>query len=240
LADFTKRRHITFPLLSDSGSVVIKRYGIFNTTIPESSRQAYGIPFPGTFLLDPRGVVTSRFFEEAYEERNSVGSVLAHIGGGIDVPATKITSPQIQMTSYVTDQTVASGTHFSLVLDITPGPRVHIYAPGVAGYKPIALTIQPQPGLLIRGVQYPQPEDYYFQPLNEHVQVFQRPFRVVQDLGIDPSPNGELALKGVPKLAIAGTLAYQACDDKVCFPPQSIALTWSVRLRDLDLERTTR
>jgi peroxiredoxin len=39
LADFSKRRGITFPLLSDPGSATIKRYGIFNTTIPESNTQ---------------------------------------------------------------------------------------------------------------------------------------------------------------------------------------------------------
>ncbi len=37
LADFTTRRQITFPLLSDSGSVLIKRYGILNTTVPETN-----------------------------------------------------------------------------------------------------------------------------------------------------------------------------------------------------------
>jgi len=37
---------LTFPLLSDAGSVLIKRYGILNTTVPESNQQSYGIPFP--------------------------------------------------------------------------------------------------------------------------------------------------------------------------------------------------
>ena len=237
LADFTKRRHITYPLLSDEGSVVIKRYGILNTTVPESSRQAYGIPFPGTFVVNPQGVVTSRFFEPAYEERNSVGSMLVRLGEGIDVPATKISSAQIQITSYATDQTVALGTHFSLVLDIAPGPLMHVYAPGVVGYKPIVLTIQSQPGLLIRDAQYPKPEDYLFQPLNEHVAVYQRPFRVIQDVAVDASAQGELALKDASTLMIAGTLSYQACDDKICYAPQSTPLSWTVHLRQLDRER---
>jgi peroxiredoxin len=196
LADFSKRRHITYPLLSDAGSVVIRRYGILNTTVPESSRQAYGIPFPGTFILNPQGVVTARFFEQAYEERNSVGSLLVRLGEGIDVPATKISSPQIQITSYATDQTVALGTHFSLVLDITPGPLMHVYAPGVVGYKAIGLTIRAQPGMLIREARYPKPEDYFFQPLNEHVAVYQRPFRVVQDLAVDASAGGRVGAEG--------------------------------------------
>ena len=62
LADFSRRRGITFPLLSDPGSATIKRYGILNTTVPETNQQSYGIPFPGTFMLNTQGVVTSRFF----------------------------------------------------------------------------------------------------------------------------------------------------------------------------------
>src|SRR6266540_4580597 len=118
LADFSKRRGITFPLLSDPGSATIKRYGILNTTVPETNQQSYGIPFPGTFMLNAQGVVTSRFFEQAYQERSTVGSILAHLGNNGGVPATKVSSPQIDIASFVTDSIVAPGTHFSIVLDI--------------------------------------------------------------------------------------------------------------------------
>ena len=237
LADFSKRRGITFPLLSDPGSATIKRYGILNTTVPETNQQSYGIPFPGTFMLNTQGVVTSRFFEQAYQERSTVGSILARLGNTVDVQATTLSSPQLEMTSFATDSTVAPGTQFSLVLDVRPARGVHVYAPGVTGYKPIAFSVQPQPGLLTRGAQYPSSEDYYFKPLNEHVQVYQRPFRIVQDVLIDPSPQAQAALKDVSSLTIKGVLNYQACDDKLCFTPQSVPLTWTVTLRQLDRER---
>ncbi len=237
LADFSKRRGITFPLLSDPGSATIKRYGILNTTVPETNQQNYGIPFPGTFMLNVQGVVTSRFFEQAYQERSTVGSIMARLGNKVDVQATTLSSPQLEMTSFATDSTVAPGTQFSLVLDLRPARGVHVYAPGVTGYKPIALSVQPQPGLLTRGAQYPSAEDYHFKPLNEHVQVYQRPFRIVQDVLIDPSPQAQAALKDVSSLTIKGVLNYQACDDKLCFTPQSVPLTWTVSLRQLDRER---
>jgi peroxiredoxin len=69
MADFSRRRGVTFPLLSDPGSQTIKAYGILNTTVAAGTSN-YGIPFPGTFLIDRTGKVTSRFFEEAYQERN--------------------------------------------------------------------------------------------------------------------------------------------------------------------------
>ena len=58
LADFSRRRGITFPLLSDPGSATIKRYGILNTTVPETNQQSYGIPLisvrPATYGIARR------------------------------------------------------------------------------------------------------------------------------------------------------------------------------------------
>ena len=237
LTDFSNRRGVTFTLLSDPGSATIKRYGILNTTVPETNQQSYGIPFPGTFMLNTQGVVTSRFFEQAYQERSTVGSIMAKLGNKVQVQATTLSSPQLEMTSFATDNTVAPGTQFSLVLDLRPARGIHVYAPGVTGYRPIALSVEAQPGLVTRRAQYPQSEDYHFKPLNEHVQVYQRPFRIVQDVLIDPSPQGLAALKDVSSVKIKGVLNYQACDDKLCFTPQSVPLTWTVSLRPLDRER---
>ena len=224
LADFSKRRGITFPLLSDPASATIKRYGILNTTVPETNQQSYGIPFPGTFMLNTQGVVTSRFFEQAYQERSTVGSIMVRLGNSVDVQATRLSSPQLELTSFATDSTVAPGTQFSLVLDVRPARGVHVYAPGVTGYKPISLSVEAQPGLVTRDAQYPQSEEYHFKPLNEHVQVYQRPFRIVQDLLIDASAQAQAALKGASSMTIKGVLRYQACDDKLCFTPQSVEL----------------
>ena len=104
LADFSQRRGIVFPLLSDSGSATIKRYGIFNTTVVDTANFTYGIPFPGTFIVDRNGLVTSRVFEAAYQERDTISSVMVRLGGQIDAPATKIAASHLQLTTYATDQ----------------------------------------------------------------------------------------------------------------------------------------
>ena len=239
LADFANRRNITFPLLSDVGSKVIRGYGILNTTVPPSDDQ-YGIPFPGTFYLDPGGVVTSRVFESAYQERDTIASMMVRLGRGFATTGTKVTASHLELTAWLTDQIVAPGTHFSLVIDVKPAKRVHVYAPGVAGYRPIALRLESQPGVMVRATQFPSAEDFYFKPLNEHVPVYQKPFRVVQDVAIDASVEGLRALSGRDHVTIRGTLDYQACDDKVCFIPQSVPLSWTVGLKALDRERVRR
>ena len=236
LADFAARRGITFPLLSDEGSAVIRAYGILNTGVP-TTNATYGIPHPGTFILNAKGEVTSRFFESAYQERNTMTSVLVKLGSKIDVRATKMSAPHLTVTTYLTDRVAAPGTRFAVVLDVVPGSRVHVYAPGVTGYIPIALAVEGQPGLLTRATQFPKPDDYFFKPLNEHVPVYQRPFRIVEDLAIDPSPPAVAALKDRTEMSLRGALTYQACDDQVCFTPQSLPITWTIGLRALDRDR---
>ena len=100
------------------------------------------------------------------------------------------------------------------------------------------LTLDPQPGVAGRGPRSsPTSEDYFFKPLNEHVPVYQRPFRIVQDVMLDPSREGRAALKDVTTLTIKGRFEYQACDDKVCFTPQSMPLSWTIGVKPLDRER---
>jgi hypothetical protein len=236
LAEFAKRRGITFPLLSDAGSAIIRQYGLLNTAVAASSPQ-YGVPFPGTFIVDAKGTVTSRHFETAYQERDTITSILVKRGANLELPATTIRATHISLTTYATDRVAAPGTHFSVVMDVVPGPKIHVYAPGVTGYKPIAIEVHPQPGLVVRGAQFPKAGDYFFKPLNEHVAVYQKPFRIVQDLEIDPSPQAAAALKHRTEMTITGSLTYQACDDKVCFTPQSLPLAWTIGLRGLDRER---
>lgn len=236
LANFSARRGITFPLLSDPGSETIKRYGLLNTTI-DRNNPLYGYPFPGTFIVDRQGVVTSRVFEEAYQERDTVSSILVRLGDQIAVHATRVAGAHVTVISYATDDVAAQGTHLSLVLDVTPGPRVHVYAPGASEYKPVAITVQPQPALALKAPQYPKSEDYFFKPLNEHVPVYQHPFRIVQDVTLDPSMEGTAALKDVTSLTVTGRFDYQACDDRVCFTPQSLPLAWTIGVKPLDRER---
>jgi hypothetical protein len=41
-----------------------------------------------------------------------------------------------------------------------------------------------------------------------------------------------------PKLELRGTLEYEACSDRVCFPPATLDLAWTVKLSPLDRERS--
>ena len=236
LADFSKRREIAFPLLSDPGSSTIKSYGILNTTVEENS-SSYGIPFPGTLVIDREGLVTARFFEEGYRERTTVSSILLDLGGEGDTTANRITTDHLEITTYASDEVVAPGHLFSIVFDVELRARMHVYAPGAKGYRIISFNLEPNPLLVTRSMQYPPSEIYFFEPLNERVPVFQKPFRLMQKMAVSTSREIRAALAETGSVTIKGTLDYQACDDRICFNPKSIPVSYTVKLRPLDTER---
>ena len=235
LAAFSKQRGITFPLLSDAGSATIKTFGILNTA--GQGAQA-GIPHPGTFLLDRPGRVTSRFFEAAYTDRSTVSSMMVRLGTAAPpVAATKISSGQLDMTTFASDEEVAPGNHFSLVVDVTPRPGMHVYAPGATSYRVVSISVAAQPFVQLRPTVYPPSEIYFFEPLNERVPVYQKPFRLVQDVLLEATPEAQKALQGRESLALTGTVDYQACDDKICYNPVSVPVSWTLKLKPLIRER---
>jgi peroxiredoxin Q/BCP len=239
MADFSRRRGITVPLLSDPGSKTIKAFGILNTTVADGTPN-YGIPFPGTFLVDRQGRVTYRFFEEAYQERNTVSTILLRLGQS-DAPTAvaRIATDQLEVTTYLSDQVVAPGSLFSLVFDIRAKTGIHVYAPGATGYRVIGFTPEANPLLQPRPLSYPASEIYHFKPLDERVPVFQRRFVLTQTMALKATQEARAALAGVSSMTIKGTLDYQACDDRVCFNPRSLPVSHTVQIRQLDTERAT-
>ena len=261
LAAFSRQRGITFPLLSDVGSETIKRYGILNTVAMElagpnakdpaladdirkyvsvggpNARQA-GIAFPGTFILDRDGRVKSRFFEDFYIERNTASSIIARIGAkGEAVAGAQVSTEHLQIKTYPSDAAVAPGNRFAIAFDVTPRPRMHVYAPGASSYRIITVKISPQPFLRVLPLKYPASQIYFFKPLNERVPVYEKPFTLVQEMILEGQPEAQAAFRGKESVTITGTLDYQACDDRVCFNPASVPLSWTLSLRPIVFER---
>lgn len=257
LADYTRRHGIAFPLLADAGSATIRRYGILNTvveealgpngkdpavradlaiyaTVNEPSERLRGIPFPGTFIVDRQGRVTSRFFEDYYWERTTSSNILLRLGAGSPpVQATQVSTDHLDLRTYASDAAAALGTRFTLALDITPKRGMHVYAPGASNYRVIGVNITPQPHVRTSPLRYPASEIYHFVPLNERVPVYQKPFTLLMDVVPEATAEARKAFAGRNELVISGTLEYQACDDKICYNPVSLPLTWTVAMQGL-------
>ena len=266
LSDFATRRGITFPLLADDDSFVIGDYGILNTVAAEgvgdnaddpdvqadvaryvsvfgASQMIVGTPYPGTFMIGSDSKVTSRFFEEFYRERNTTTNVMLKLGVGLSpIAAVQGETAHLKFTAYPSNTTVTVGTRFSLALDVEPGPNMHVYAPGAEekGYRVIGFNLDQPEIARIEPVAYPESEIYYFEPLDERVPVYQRPFTILQEVVMDADAQAEEIMSNLDALTLTGTLDYQACDDAICFLPQSIPVSFTVDLDMPDRQRANR
>ena len=266
LSDFAQRRGISFPLLSDDDSAVITEFGILNTVAAEAvgpnkddpnvvadarqyvsvfgaSQMIVGTPFPGTFMLDAQGRVTSRFFEEFYRERNTTANVMLKLGAGLSpIAAIEGSTAHMNITAYPSNPNLTVGTKFSLAVDIEPNEGIHLYAPGAEamGYRVIGLTIDPVPHIRFEPVEFPASEIYHFEPLDERVPVYQQPFTLLQEAVVSGEPEAEEALKELDAVTLSGTLNYQACDDKLCFDPVAVPLSFTLDVETLDRQRVNR
>jgi hypothetical protein len=233
LKKFADSRRITYPLISDAGSAIIKRFGILNAQ-QEPGTRSFGIPHPGTFIVDRKGVVTARFLEEAYQERYTAAAILAAQGENPGGAAFSAETTHLGITAAISDTSVAPGERISIVATVTPRSRMHVYAPGKHDYRVVRLSVDPQPWLRAHDTRYTPSEIYHFKPLNERVEVYSKPFRLIQDVTILATPDVQKALATMPTVTIAGALEYQACDDKICYNPARVSFTFTVAVKALD------
>ena len=241
IRSFTEARGIEFPVLSDFGSEVIRRYDILNREMEPDSRvrdiELYGVPYPGTFVLDGSGRVVERFFEQRYQERFTASSIALKLGDPIEGLArdgVQVETNHLGVLAYSSDPIVAPGNRFSLVADITPNPLIHVYAPGDHTYRVVRLRVDAPGFLRSHELSYPPSEMYHYEPLDETVPVYQQPFRLVQEVTI-PMSEETAGLASTPgaTLTVEGALEYQACDDEVCYIPAEVPLTWELAWRPL-------
>jgi DsbC/DsbD-like thiol-disulfide interchange protein len=128
----------------------------------------------------------------------------------------------LKFTARLAPRVIKSGQPLTVSVDIAPKRGMHVYAPG-SKYRPIAVTFEPQPALTIDEPIYPPATPYYFRPLKETVDVYQSAFRLLVKMRTS-------AVAQRRSIVLSGALAYQACDDRVCYLPESIPLLWTVRV----------
>ena len=66
----------------------------------------------------------------------------------------------------------------------------------------------------------------------------QKPFTLVQEVVLEGTPQAQAAFRGKNAVTVSGALEYQACDDKICYNPTTVPLSWTLNLRPIIFERT--
>jgi hypothetical protein len=160
------------------------------------------------------------------QQSSALGGGQTPAPGSLLLPASPVVRSLYLDATPTAAMAVVAGKAFPLVVDVSPKKGIHVYAPGNKDYTPIGLAIDTQPGLTVApAAKYPKAEAYFFAPLKETVHVYQAPFRLTRNVTLAAN-----AARTGASVTIRGRLEYQACDDKVCYLPQSVPLTWTVAI----------
>jgi peroxiredoxin len=224
LKHFADRKMISYQLLSDESSTYIRTLGLLNEEVPKNSG-FYGIPHPVTYIVDPDGVIQSRVYDGDFRRRATVGSVIGRRTSAAPVPAKRV-----KLTRSSSDSLVHGGQRFKIRLELEVPPKSHVYAPGVQGYIPLDWKLAEASAFEARPVNYPPSRMLRLDAINETVPIYEG--KLVLEREITPAdklPAGELRIEG--------TLRYQVCDDKQCYVPETVPVSWTLRYEPHDNTR---
>ncbi len=233
LAGFAEEFGITYPLLSDAGSEVIRRYGILNTLIrPDES--VFGIPYPGSYLTDEAGVITEKLFHRHYRLRPSTTSILKD-GFGVSLdpgssPRTESNAPGIRVSVVLGEEALVFQQRVPLYVTFDLDPGLHIYAPDSGGgMVGTSVTVTAPDDIEVGSATFPAGHPFRIEGAEEALLVLDGAVEVTVPLVSRLSEGSSVTLEI--------RVEYQACDDRQCFLPQDQRLRLDVPLQGLNRAR---
>lgn len=232
LAGFAEKYGIAYSLLSDEGSVVIRRLGLLNEQVQEHHAvygiakrdDVYGVPYPGTFLLDERGVVTDKRFQDSYRERET-GVGILESGFGLEStplgPEARASAEGIAIRAYLDSDTYRSMQRLRLTVELVPEAGLHVYGrPVPEGYTPLSIDVAPIEGLEIGELEGPAPRPFRVEGLDEEFFVYEGRVRLALPLTFAQRTGDQ---------TVDVTLRYQACTTTDCHIPSAVRLQLPVK-----------
>lgn len=246
LHEFAARRGITFPLLSDHDSKVIRAFGVADRKYHEGSEvfvdsasvPVNGIAYSAVFVLSPSKKVLWRFAAETEQLRLTGNAIVERAAGLVTAPSrVSVDGGKIPIETTASDTSAGLGTRLILGVELKIPSGLHVYGPNVAGeYRGLAWQMETSQCATLGEPTYPAPAQRLFPFESAKLPIYEGAVRISRELIVPPSiqPNNRAVfeafcancLKGESKLTVTGTLKFQACDAAQCFPPQSVPLRW--------------
>ena len=111
----------------------------------------------------------------------------------------------------------------ALVIRLPEGLHTNSNKPRDPLLIPIVLSVQPPAGITVTELVYPEPQDLRQEGSAQPLAVFEREFTI----GVQLAVSADLAPRDY---VVPASLRYQACDEKVCYPPVTLATQWQVKV----------
>ena len=240
LDEFATEHAITYSLLSDADSAVIKSFGIMNQLIgPDEGRSMrwHGIAYPGTYFLDADGIVTDKDFHQHHARRSSGATVMARaLGRPVELApyvSADATNDEVVVRVGLSDSALQLEVIATLAVDVEIPDGLHAYAPGAPSqFTPLAIEVGGE-GLRLGTPRWPEPESLAMTELGVTVPVLSGTVRVEFPV----TATSEVVRLGHEiaddSLDIEVSVATQLCDEVACGLPQQLSLTLAAPLKRL-------
>jgi peroxiredoxin len=225
LGGFAEKYGIQFPLLGDEGSAVIRRLGMLNERVAEHHAfygvpmrdDVYGVPYPGAFILDERGIITERRFEDSYRVRETAVGLLEAAFGGISGhhgAEARATGDGVAVRAYLDSATYRMMQRLRLTVELQIEPGLHVYGqPIPEGYVPLAVEVGPIEGLEVRATVAPAPTPFQVAGLTEQFVVYEGSVELTVPLTFTTATEDVM---------VDVVVRYQACSASECLMPGAL------------------
>ncbi len=228
LADYAEAHGTTFTLLSDPDSEVIRSFGILNTLIPPDDHPWYGLPFPGSYVVDADGIVVAKFFEHNFAIRPGPEQLLAAaLGTEFDVPEIERPPDRMSVDVAIDGDRLPMGVTRQIVATFRVPEGQHLYSEPVPdGLVAAAIELDDNDGILSYEPVMPPTSPLTLSGSGDTLAVYEGD--VVLRLPVAQNARNMQKDDDGRFVTISGLVRWQACDDVECFLPESMPFSFRV------------
>jgi len=218
LRDFRDAHGITYTLLSDPNSDVIRSFGILNILIDSTDHPWYGIPYPGTYVVNPEGTITHKFFDNNLAVRAGREQLLrAAVGQPTLESKTRENAPDAVQVSVALDgNTLAPTVQKDLVVSFRVPAGRHVYAePSPRGSVAVEVVLDKNERVVDRPLIRPASVSHTLAGTDESFEVHHGDF----ELRLPLTVNGAVGGGRTTEITVSGEVRWQSCDNETCDIP---------------------
>lgn len=228
IADYAKAGDVTFTMLSDPDSEVIRSFGILNTTIPPDEHPWYGIPFPGAYSIDADGVIVAKFFEHNFAVRTGPEQMLAAaLGQAFQVDTAANPPEQVSVDVIFEGDLLPMGVTREIVATFRVPEGQHLYRePVPEGLVAATIEIDDSPGIVTYTPRAPATSPLTLGESGDTLEVFEGD--VILRLPVAQNARAMEKIDGKRYVTVNGKVRWQTCNDVECGLPESKSFSFRV------------
>lgn len=226
LKSFSDKNNITYPLLSDVGSRVIREYGILLEGIQPDNKW-YGVAHPGIYIIDKNSVVVKKHFEKSPYERPTVENVLVtHLNKEMKTNRKGFSTFYLKGSIAISDTVALSSQVLAIIVKMSVKGGFHLYGEPIPdGYYPLKIQLESNPNFTLEPWHYPKTKEIFLKSIDETFNILPNDFELRSKIRIARNPKYGLHVVNIK-------ISFQACDSKMCMIPVELVLKFPLRIRE--------